>query len=147
GDEWKTGDELTADNADGNNRNPGRFLAQRAQRTKLPATDAQELAGKVTGLKKDGDAYSGELTAEAVKAMNTFGGGRGGRGGGNNGGNAPAAPDTSGLKGTAKFWVKDGTLSKYETHVTGKMSFAGRQGGQAREIDITRTTTVEIKDV
>ena len=147
GDEWKTGDELTADNADAaNNRNPGRSLAQRAQRTKLPAVDAQELVSKVSALKKDGDAYSGELTADAVKQMNTFGGG-GRRPGGNAAATPPAGPDTSGLKGTAKFWVKDGVLSKYETHITGKMSFAGRQGGQAREIDVNRTTTVEIKDV
>lgn len=145
GDEWKTAEELAADNSDGNARNPGRFLAQRAQRTKLPATEAQELAGKVKELKKDGDAYAGELTAEAVKQMNAFGGGR--RPGGNAGGNAPAGPDTAGLKGMAKFWVKDGILSKYETHITGKMTFAGRQGGEAREIDVDRTTTVEIKDV
>jgi len=150
GDEWKTSEELDAENTDGNNnRNPGRFLAQRAKRTKLPATDAQELAGKVTELKKDGDAYSGELTAEAVKQAYSFGGAGRGRGGngGNAAGTAPAGPDTSGLKGTAKFWVKDGTLSKYQTHFTGKMSFAGRQGGQARETDVNRTTTVEIKDV
>jgi hypothetical protein len=145
GDEWKTGEELAADTGDGNTPNRGRFLAQRAQRTKLPATDAQELAGKVKELKKDGDAYTGDLTADAVKQMNTFGGGR--RPGGNAGGNAPAGPDTSGLKGTAKFWVNDGVLSKYETHITGKMTMPGRQGGDPREITMDRTTTVEIKDV
>ena len=146
GDEWKTGEELVADSGDGNAPNRGRFLALRAQRTKLPATEAQELAGKVQELKKDGDAYSGELTAEAVKQMNSFGGG-GRRPGGNAGGNAPAGPDTSGLKGTAKFWTQDGVLAKYETHFTGKMTMPGRQGGDPREIPVNRTTTVEIKDV
>ncbi|MEY2409087.1 MAG: hypothetical protein QOF48_1757 [Verrucomicrobiota bacterium] len=144
GDEWKTGEELTADTGDGNTPGRGQFMVQRARRTKLPATDAQELVGKVKELKKDGDAYSGDLTADAVKQMSA-GGGRGARG--NAGGAAAPTLDTSGLKGTAKFWTKDGVLAKYETHITGKMTVPGRQGGDGREVDVNRTTTVEIKDV
>jgi hypothetical protein len=44
-------------------------------------------------------------------------------------------------KGSVKFWLKDGTLSKYETKVSGKINFNGN------ERDVDRTTTVEIKDV
>ena len=44
-------------------------------------------------------------------------------------------------KGSAKFWVKDGVLSKYEYKVTGSMNFNGN------DIDVDRTTTVEIKEV
>ena len=40
-----------------------------------------------------------------------------------------------------KFWVKDGVLSKYEYNVQGKMSFNGN------DINIDRTTTVDVKDV
>lgn len=132
-DAWKSGEELTADTGDGG-PNRARFLAMRVQRTKLPATEAQELVGTVKELKKDGDAYSGALSADAIKAMYTFGGRRGGN-------NENAGPDTSGLKGTAKFWVKDGVLTKYETKVEGKMTF------RDNERDVTRTTTVEIKDI
>jgi hypothetical protein len=86
-------------------------------------------------LKKEGDAYSAALTADAIKQMFTFGGRRaGGDGGG--------GPDTSGLKGTAKFWVKDGVLSKYETRIEGKMTF-----GQNPERDINRATITEIQEV
>src|SRR5439155_13884138 len=81
--------------------------------------------------KKDGDAYSGDLTEDGAKSLLTFGG----RGGGGN------APEISGAKGAVKFWVKDGVLSKYEFKVQGKVSFNGN------DRDIDRTTTVEIKDV
>ena len=40
-----------------------------------------------------------------------------------------------------KFWVKDGHLAKYETHIQGTVSFNGN------DCDVDRTTTVEIKDV
>ena len=40
-----------------------------------------------------------------------------------------------------KFWLKDGALSKYEFKVQGKADFNGN------EMDVDRTTTVEIKDV
>jgi len=110
--------------------NPGRFLAPTLQNFKAPAMQAQELAEKVKDLKKDGDAYTGELTEEGAKQLMTFGG----RGGGN-------APDISGAKGTAKFWAKDGALSKFEYNVQGTISFNGN------ERQINRTTTTEIKEV
>ena len=63
---------------------------------------------------------------------------RGGRGGGAGGGEGPTISDA---KGSAKFWIKDGVLSKFEFKVSGKMEFNGNQ------MDQDRTTTVEIKDV
>jgi len=50
-------------------------------------------------------------------------------------------PKTSDAKGSVKFWVKDGALTKYEINVQGKVA-AGE-----RTFDINRTMTVEIKDV
>ena len=50
-------------------------------------------------------------------------------------------PEVSGAKGSAKFWVKDGVLSKYQYQVKGSMNFNGN------DFDVDRTTTVEIKDV
>jgi hypothetical protein len=139
GEEWKSGEELTADAGGGGGApNRGRGMAMRVQRTKLPAAEVQEMAGALKDLKKDGDAYSGSLSAEAIKQMFSFGGGR--RPGADNN-NAPAGPDTSGLKGTAKFWVKEGVVSKYETKVEGKMTF------RDNDREVNRTTTIEIKDI
>ena len=109
---------------------PVTFLARRLQNFKSPAAQAEELAGKVKELKQDGDVYSGELTEEGAKSQLMFGG----RGGGN-------GPEISGAKGSVKFWVKDGLLSKYEVKVQGKVSFNGN------DRDVDRTTTIEIKDI
>ena len=129
GDEWQTGTELEDGGGD-NNR--ARFTARRVQNFKAPAEEVADLAAKVKGLKKDGDAYTGELSQEALKQMYTF------RRSGDSGG---SGTDVSGLKGTAKFWVKDGVLSKYQTHVEGKMTFGDR------DIDVDRTTVYEITEI
>ena len=138
GADWKTPEELAdgaANDANGGGRgNRGQFLARRVQQAKAPAAEAQEILGRVAALKKDGDALAGDLSSDGIKQMMSFGGRPGG-------GNADG-PDTSGIKGTAKFWIKDGVLTKYETHVEGKM-----KGRQDREFEVNRTTTVEIKDV
>jgi hypothetical protein len=128
GDEWQTASELEDDNR-------ARFTARRVENFRAPAQEVGELAGKVKGLKKEGEAYTGELSQEALKEMYTFR-----RRSGDSGG---SGTDVSGLKGTAKFWVKDGVLSKYETHVKGTMTF----GQDNREIEVDRTTTYEITDI
>ncbi|HXG48080.1 MAG TPA: hypothetical protein VNO52_10685 [Methylomirabilota bacterium] len=115
----------------GGQRGGGRFLARMLQNYKTPAVEAEELAGKVKALKKDGDAYAGELTEEGARGLMAFGRGRGG-------GEGPAI---SNAKGSVKFWIKDGLLSKYEFKVQGSMSFGGN------DVEIDRTTTVEITDV
>jgi len=137
GEEWKSAEELASDTGDGTPNRRG-FMGRMVQQVKLPASDAQELVGRVKDLKKEGDAYSAALSAEAIKQMFSFGGRRpGGEGRGAGG------PDTSGLKGTAKFWVKDGVLSKYETRVEGKMTL----GRNNQEREINRSTITEIQEV
>jgi hypothetical protein len=126
---WKSAAELQE--AEG----PQRFLARMATTFKAPAVQAQEIAGKVKELKQDGDAFAGELTEEGAKSLMTLGRGRGGAGGGGQG------PQIADAKGTAKFWTKDGALSKMQYTVQGKMTI----NGEDREIN--RTTTVDIKDV
>ena len=108
----------------------GRMRAVMARNLKAPAVQAAELAAGVKDLQKDGDACSGELTEATAKTLLAFGRRPGGD-----------APEATGVKGSAKFWLKDGALTKYEYQVKGKMSF----NGQERDVD--RTTTVEIKDV
>ncbi len=131
---WQTPEEMAAARAGGGGgggRGFGRggFGGANA----LPASQAQGLLTGVKELKSADGVFSGELTKEAVASRLAFGGRRGG------GGEAPPAPADA--KGSAKFWVKDGVLTKYEFNVQGTMSFNGN------DFPINRTTTVEIKDV
>jgi hypothetical protein len=112
-----------------NSEGPGQFMARFARNIKTPAVQAAELVADIKELKKEGDAYSGELSEEGAKALLRFGR-RGGDG-----------PTVNNPKGSAKFWVKDGVLSKYEYAVKGTIDFNNS------EIEVDRTTKVEIQDV
>ncbi|MEO6183536.1 MAG: hypothetical protein ABIP71_10665 [Verrucomicrobiota bacterium] len=97
-----------------------------------PVAESATLAGNAKELKEVDGALSGELKEEAVKEMLLFGARR------REGQEAPKITDP---KGSVKFWIKEGALTKYEMKVQGKIA-AGE-----REMDIDRTTTVEMKDV
>jgi hypothetical protein len=122
--EWQSFSEMA------NSEGPGRFMAMRLRDYKTPAVQVTTLATQTKELKKDGEVYSGDLTDEGAKELLSFRP----RGGGE-------APTVSDAKGSVKFWLKDGTLTKYEFKVKGKMSFNGN------DFDQDRTTTVVIKDV
>ena len=122
---------------DGQRRRGGRGSYLRNYKT--PSVRAEELLEKVGKLKKDGDAYTGELTEEGAKSLVSFRGGR--TRGGNGGGDATERPQPTGVKVTAKFWVKDGVLTKYESVAAGRITIGDN------ERDLARTSTVEIKDV
>ena len=122
-DGWETADDQS--------QGPGRFIAMRLRNFKAPAVEAADLADKAKSLTSADGVISGDLTEEGAKEFLSFG--------------RRANPDRPGpknAKGSVKFWVKDGALAKYEYNVQGKV--AGRDGD---EIDVNRTTTVEIKDV
>jgi len=137
-DGWKTFAEAAEGGNDGQ-PNPMRFIARMAQNFKGPATQVEDLVKGVKELKKDEGAYTGELTEEGAKQLMSFGRGR--RPGAAADANQPQGPQVSNAKGTARFWVENGVLTKYEYTVQGTMSFNGT------DIDINRKTTVEIKDV
>jgi hypothetical protein len=138
-DGWQSFEELQQNAGQGGQgQGRGRFMGAMLRNLRLPAEEATNLATKTKELKKDGDAYTADLTEAGAKELMTFRGGRGGNAGGQ--GNF-TPPEPTNAKGTAKFWLKDGQLSKYEYNVKGQMSFGGN------DIDIDRTTTVEIKDV
>jgi hypothetical protein len=123
-DEWKTPDEL-----EGN----GAWMARRLATFKPAAAEAEDLATKTKALKAgDGGPYSGDLTEAGVKEI--FG--RWQRGG-------AQTPEAKGAKGSVKFWLKDGALTKYEFNLQGTITM----GQDQQEMTINRTTTVEIKDV
>lgn len=121
-----TGDWVAVDE---DSEETGRF-AKRVKSLKDPIEAAEELISKAGELKKDSDGvYSGDLTAEGAKEL--FG---------RLGKRAAAAQEA---KGSVKFWVKGGLLTKYEFNVKGKITV----GEDKKEMDVSRTITVEIKDV
>lgn len=117
--------------ADAEAQGPGAFAVRRMRNFKAPAIEAADLADKAKALKSADGVTSGDLTEDAVKGLLAFGGRRGG-------GEAPTPKDA---KGSVKFWVKDGELTKYEFNVQGKIT-----GREDQEFTINRTTTIEIKD-
>ncbi|HOW65612.1 MAG TPA: hypothetical protein P5186_12200 [Candidatus Paceibacterota bacterium] len=126
---WQSLAEATEASGD-QQGNRSRWIARTLQNYQTPAIEAANLAEKVKELKKDGDAFVGDLTEDGVKALLT----RGFRGGAN-------APEPANPKGSVKFWMKNGVLAKYEYKVQATMNWNNN------DITIDRTTTVEIKDV
>jgi hypothetical protein len=106
----------------GGDQGPGQFMGFIVHSFEAPAAQAEELAGAATSLKQDGDVISGDMSADGVKNQFKFG-------------------TVSDPKGSVKFWVKDGKLSKYEFKMTGKANFNGN------DMDVDRDTTIEITDV
>jgi hypothetical protein len=138
--EWMTMEEMAAarGNGGGGGGGRGRGRGGAGGPAMLPADQVKDMISKSKSLTMADGAFSGELTEDAAKAA-VMGGGRGRRGGG--GGNNPP-PEITDAKATLKVWVKDGAISKYTSHVTGKTT---NRNGDPVEID--RTTTVEINDV
>ncbi len=128
-DGWKSLDDAAKDNG-GGGFNFQTFLVMRLRNFKAPAVQAEELAGQTKDLAKSGDAYAGDLTAEGAKTLLSFGGRRGGQ-----------APAVSNAKGSVKFWIKDGLVTKFQSKVSGTVNRNGE------DMDVERTSTVEIKDV
>jgi len=122
--EWKTLAELAEEEG------PIRFLAIRLQTFKAPAAQAAQLAADAKALKQEGEICSGELTEEGAKSILAFRP----RGGGE-------VPTLSNAKGSVKFWLKDGALTKYEFNVKGTMNFNGN------DVEQDRTSTVVIKEI
>jgi hypothetical protein len=124
-----------SDAGGGGGFNPVMMATRMAKNLKTPAALAQDLADKSTDLKNADGAYSGNLTDEAATGLLRMGRRRPAAAGG------AAGPQVSNAKGSVKFWIADGILSKIQYHVTGSVSFNGN------DRDVDRTSTVEIKDV
>ncbi len=116
---------------------------------KAPAAQSADLAGNVKELKEADGALNGalkddaikeilqqdfkiSLKDDAIKEILLLGARR-------REGQEP--PKTEDAKGSVKFWIKEGALTKYEINVQGKVTAADRT------FDINRTMTTEIKDV
>lgn len=123
---WQAVPDANAADAD----QRGRMMARLVRNFKVPAVEAEELVAKAKELKSADGACTAELTEDGVKALMAFGRRPGGDG-----------PQVANPKGSVKFWLKDGKLAKYEFHVQGTVTFNNN------DMEIDRTTTVEIKDV
>jgi hypothetical protein len=127
---WQSAAEALQDNGGG--FNPAMFIARMAQNYKTPAAEATNLVTQAQDLTAGTNGISGNLTEDAVKALLAY------RRGGNGGAGGPTVTNP---KGAVTFWIADGQLMKYQTHVAGTVSFNGT------DRDVDRTTTTEIKDV
>jgi hypothetical protein len=116
---WQSLDEMT-------NRG-GRFMVGMIRNFMTPAAQATNLLANAKPLTKAEGAYSADLTDDGAKGLLTF----------RRGGQATV----SDAKGTVKFWVTSGVLSKYEFKVTGTVTYNGN------DIDVDRDTTVVISGV
>lgn len=124
---WKTPEELQ--NAQEPNGNGGRGRGGITGRIRAPGGQAVTVVKYVGDLKEVDGAYQGDLSEVGAKGF-LMGGRRTGNG-----------PEIRDARGTAKFWLKDGNLTKYEYHVTGTISLNGN------ERPMERTVTIEISDV
>lgn len=121
--DWESAEELQGDR---------QWVAGRLKTFKAPVAEADELLDKTALLRKEpGGLYAGDLTPGGVTELIKV--------------RSRTAGQTDGprnTKGSVKFWVKDGSLIKYEFNLQGKV-----MGQDLQEHDINRTTTVVIKDV
>ena len=100
-------------------------------RTRPPADEAARIADKAKELKAADGVVSGDLTEEGAKELATQGRARAGG----------QAIEARNAKGSVKYWIKDGQLSKMQLKVAATMTVNGE------DRDMARTTTYEIKDV
>ena len=107
-------------------------IARRIRKFKTPAVESVELVGAIKELKEADGAYAGELSEEKLKELVLLAARR-------REGQTP--PEMKGIKGSAKFWLKESALTKYEFNVQGKVNLG------ERELDINQTIAVEVKDV
>jgi hypothetical protein len=95
-----------------------------AHHFRTPAAQAATLVSAVGAFKKEGNVFSGDLTADGANALLTV----------------PDAVATNSV-GSAKFWITDGNLTRFEFKVKGTSVSHGV------EEETSRDTSVEIKYV
>jgi hypothetical protein len=122
---WQTLDEIAQ--TSGTAAAVVRFL----RAYKAPGVESAGLSEKVKEVKESDGVLSGELKEEAAKDLLT-------RGARRREGQEP--PKVENPKGSVKLWVQNGTVSKYEVNLQGKVTAGDR------ETDVNRTTTIEIKE-
>jgi hypothetical protein len=109
---------------------PGQFMERMVREVVPPARQITELAQSTTTMSKDGEVFSGDIDEMSGQTL--------------------LEPHAPGVKsgvvakstgGKVKLWTKGRDVTKYEFTVNATATVDGKQ------IDASRTTTVEIKDV
>jgi hypothetical protein len=107
------------------------------------AVPTEQIATLLAGVKGDymivNGAFAADLSPETLTSLISMG--RGGRRGGGGGDATKGPPAPKDAKGSVKFWLTDGVLTKVELHLTATIE--GRNG----DIDIDRTTVTEFKNI
>ncbi len=134
-DGWQTPAEALA--AAGDQPGPGAFMPRQVQAFRTPTVVMADYFDKINDLKQADDAIAGTLSPDTVKPMLA----RGGRRGGGGGGAGQTPPEVKDPKGSVKFWVKDGVLTKVELTLSGTITF------NDQDRDVSRTVTTEFKNV
>lgn len=130
-DEW----QLVSNPNSGDFGDRAAMTARWLARAGTAADEASDLLGKAQALKAGEDGVlSGDLTEKGVTDLLSFGPRRGA---------GSAASPVKNAKGSIKFWLKDGALVKFESHLHGAVPFGPDQ--EERDVDVTRT--VEIREV
>ncbi|HAM70269.1 MAG TPA: hypothetical protein DCM86_01325 [Verrucomicrobiales bacterium] len=129
-DQWKTLKDAAEINEPAG-RNPARYLAKMATAYRTPAEDARVLMASMVKVEKVVDAIEGDLTSTATHDLIANGSRRGD--------NLP--PGLTDPHASVKFWIKEGSVERFQYHISGSMTFG------ATEVKLDRLTTVEIKDV
>jgi hypothetical protein len=106
---------------------PARYMGGMVRNFKAPAAQAIDLLADTKNLTQTDGVYSGDLTADGAKKLLSF------RRGGNS--------TVSNPSGSAKFWVTNGELTKFEYDVKGTVTF------NDNDMTIDRDTTVEITGI
>lgn len=130
---WKAAADLPQPQGGGGGQDPAvraTMIGRRLLQTKLPADDLAAHLEKASDIQAADGAVSGKLSPDSAKELLSFGRGRRG------------AFEPKDASGTLKYWIKEGSVTKAEVQVSGKI--AGRDGN---EFDLKRSTVIEFKDV
>jgi len=111
----------------------GRFTGNMVRGIKTPAEEVLSLLEGLANLRRDGDAFVGDLTEQGATELAGASSGFGRRGGRNS--NVVFA------KASARFWLKEGMLARYEQVLDASLDFNGS------EFVVERTTTTTIRDI
>jgi hypothetical protein len=137
-DGWKmASDILSAPDPSGGPPSSDRFLAIKALAFKAPIAQAQSWIYQFQNVQKGDDAYSADLSADAVKQIL----GPRAKAAQNGDNSKNSDPEIKDGKASVKFWITDGSVAKMAVHLTATMAI----NNQDRNIDVTITTVV--KDV
>lgn len=122
--EWQSPDELEGDS---------QWIGRRLKAFQAPAAEAQILLSRATSLKTDrGGVVAGVLPSPAVKESLSA-----------RMRSAVQFSISNDAKGSVKFWIKSGLVTKYEYNLRGRITLHDHN----QRFDIDRTTSVEIRDV